>query len=257
MPSPTERFSSRAGAYVKYRPSYPSAVVDFCAEHCGLAPQSVIADVGSGTGISSRLFLARGHRVYAVEPNAAMREAAEADLGTEPGFVSVNGTAEATTLPDDSVDFVVAAQAFHWFEAPTCRREFCRILRPDGWVVLFFNERLPEASAFMQGYERLLREYSEEYGKVPHLDRVRPEVVEAFFAPVPFLAETFDNRQLLDLDGLRGRVRSTSYLPEPGQAGHDAMMADLAALFEKTASDGRVAIQYATRVYAGRLNEPS
>jgi SAM-dependent methyltransferase len=256
VPSPTERFSSRANAYVEHRPSYPEGAIDWLAERCTYGPESVVADVGSGTGISSRLFLRRGNRVYGVEPNRAMREAAEHELGADPKFVSVHGTAEATTLPDGSVDFVVAAQAFHWFDGAVCRQEFRRILQQGGWVVVLFNERLPGVSPFMQGYERLLRAHSEEYCRVPHLDRVRPEVIDSFFAPSAVLATSLANRQVLDFGGLSGRVRSTSYLPEPEAPGYAPMMTDLAKLFDATAVDGKVALEYATRVYTGRLDEP-
>src|SRR5271154_1515768 len=126
---PTARFSSRVEKYVRYRPSYPKEVVALLGKQCGLTAESVIADVASGTGIFTRLLLENGNRVFGVEPNAEMRRAGEEYLAAFPRFTSVAGTAEATTLPDHSVDIVTAAQAAHWFDRAKARREFVRILK--------------------------------------------------------------------------------------------------------------------------------
>src|SRR3954447_4559397 len=125
---PTRRFSNRVEDYIKYRPNYPRALVRLLEAECGMTGASVIADVGSGTGILSELFLKNGNRVYGVEPNREMREAGERLLASYTNFVSVDGRAEATTLDDASVDFVTAGQAFHWFDPPRTRREFVRVL---------------------------------------------------------------------------------------------------------------------------------
>src|ERR1700744_1650569 len=153
MTDSTQRFTDRVADYVKYRPSYPRDVVSFLHETCGVAPDAQVADIGAGTGISARLFLDAGHPVIAVEPNLAMREAANAWLAPYENFRSVAGTAEATTLEDASVDLVIAAQAFHWFDPVATRREFARILRPQGHVALFWNSRLLDRSPFLAGYE--------------------------------------------------------------------------------------------------------
>src|SRR5437899_1233764 len=132
----TERFTDRVADYVRFRPHYPPAVFAELRDRLGLGAGSSVADVGSGTGISARPLLEMGCTVFAVEPNAAMRSAAEQWLGDFPRFQSIAGTAEATTLAEHSVDAVVAAQAFHWFDAASARREFQRILKPRGWVAL-------------------------------------------------------------------------------------------------------------------------
>ena len=149
MTDPTQRFTSRVEHYVRYRPSYPRDLLDLLETRCGLSSASVVADVGSGTGILSELFLENGNRVIGIEPNKEMREAAERRLRRHPRFTSVAGTAEATTLDDASADFVAAGQAFHWFDPERARTEFSRILKPGGWVVLAWNLRRKEATPFL------------------------------------------------------------------------------------------------------------
>ena len=161
-----QRFSNRVADYVRYRPSYPPALLDRLRSECGLRAESVIADIGSGTGLLSELFLKNGNRVFGVEPNEAMRLAGEEYLASYDGFVSVNGSAEATTLDDASVNFVTAGQAFHWFDQNAARAEFLRILKPAGWVVVIWNERLTDASPFVREYEDLLRKFGTDYASV-------------------------------------------------------------------------------------------
>ncbi len=180
----TQRFSSRVENYVRYRPGYPSAVIDLLKDECGLTPASVIADVASGTGIFTRMLLENGNRVYGVEPNSDMRKAGEESLRAYPRFTSVAGTAEATTLDDHSVDFVTAAQAAHWFDREKARREFIRICRPGGWTVLLWNERRTGSTPFLRAYEQLLLEYGTDYQDVRH-ERTTQQI-ETFFAPSRF-----------------------------------------------------------------------
>src|ERR1051326_9243420 len=168
MSNPTQRFSSRVQNYARYRPRYPKEIIDFRMGECGLRADSVIADMGSGTGFLAELFLANGNRVFGIEPNGPMREAGERLLAANPNFTSIDGTAEATTLAEQSIDFVTAGQAFHWFEREACRREFHRILRPGGWVVLIWNDRKTEATAFLRDYEQMLHRFATDYAKVDH-----------------------------------------------------------------------------------------
>ena len=254
MSDPTERFSSRVGDYVKYRPSYPAALFDALERECGIEGPSVIADVGSGTGIASEILLKRGHRVVAVEPNRAMREAAEALLaGRYPdAFTSLDGRAEATGLARESVDLVLAAQAFHWFEHEACRREFRRILRTGGSVALVYNDRSTDASPFLVAYEALLREQSIDYEKVSHRDTISDEVLGAFFGPGGYRALTFENFQDCDRDGLTGRARSSSYVPGPGHPRHERFFSELERIYETYAVSGVVRFEYTTRLFCGR-----
>lgn len=253
MSDSKERFSSRVDNYVKYRPGYPAGVVDVLARECGLTPASTVADVGSGTGISTEVFLRNGNRVYAVEPNREMREAAERLLAGYERFVSVAGAAEATTLDDASVDLVTAGQAFHWFDQPAARAEFARILRPGGWTALMWNIRNVEATPFMREYEQLLREFGTDYENVSHHGVADFEMAE-FFAPNDYQLSLLENAQTFDYEGLEGRLLSSSYVPEAGHPGYEPMLAALRELFDRHASDGLVAFEYQTKIYFGRLD---
>jgi len=211
MTDSVNRFSSRVENYVRHRPGYPVEVVDLLVTECGLTPESVVADLGSGTGILSELFLRHGNPVYGVEPNREMRAAAERLLKDYADFHSIDGKAEATSLADDSVDLVIAGQAFHWFEQERARREFLRILKPEGWVILIWNQRRLYSTPFLRAYEELFLKYGTDYEQVRHENVY--EDIASFFAPEGFRAATFDNFQTLDFDGLQGRAFRPLILP--------------------------------------------
>jgi SAM-dependent methyltransferase len=248
---PRERFSDRVDDYVKYRPGYPPELLELLQRQCGLGPSSVVADIGSGTGILSRQLLASGARVSGVEPNAAMRAAAEAALAGEPRFTSVDGTAEATGLPDGSVDLVTAAQAFHWFDATRAGAELRRVLRPPRWAAVVWNLRAD--TPFNDAYDAMLEELAPEYPAVRARDRVATSGMDAFFAPGAATVTRLRNAQQLDAAGLRGRLASSSYAPKPGSPTYGAIAERLERIFEEHARGGRVEIAYDTVVYWGRL----
>jgi SAM-dependent methyltransferase len=247
---PTRRFTDRVDAYVRYRPSYPPAVLDVLRDQAGLTPGSAVADIGSGTGIFAELLLRNGYTVYGVEPNDAMRQAAERLLAGHANFHSVAGTAEATTLPDRSVDFVVAAQAFHWFDRDMARREFDRVLRVPGRVALVFNSRKTDATPFLRDYERLLQDLGTDYQRVDHT-KLGPEVFARFFGPCGYERRALPNEQRLDLDGLRGRLLSASYTPPPGHPDHEPLLRRIEEMFHAHERGGVVTIEYETEVYYG------
>jgi ubiquinone/menaquinone biosynthesis C-methylase UbiE len=251
-PSPTQRFSSRVSNYVRYRPGYPAAVIDLLSKECGLTPGTVIADVAFGTGIFTRMLLENGNRVFGVEPNAEMRKAGEEFLATYPDFTSVEGTAEATTLPDHSVDLVTAAQAAHWFDLRQARREFIRILKPGGWSVLLWNERRIDTTSFLREYEQLLLRYGTDYQNVRH-ERTTGEI-ETFFAPAPFQVRAFDYQQQFDFSALEGRLLSSSYTPQSDDVAYEPMLKELRRIFDTHQVNDRVAFEYETQVYFGRLS---
>ncbi len=252
MADPTRRFSSRVANYVRYRPGYPPAIVDLLARACGLSRDSIVADVGSGTGLFAELFLQRGYSVLGVEPNREMRAAGERLLAGYAGFTSVDGAAEATTLGDASVDLVTAGQAFHWFDRPRARAEFARILRPPRWAALVWNERQSASTPFLAAYERLLLTYATDYAQVNHT-QVDDAVIGTFFAPGGFTLATFPNRQTFDYAGLEGRLLSSSYAPEPGHPGYAPMLRELRAIFDAHQAGGAVAFIYDTKVYYGPI----
>lgn len=247
-----QRFSNRVADYVRYRPGYPHAVVDTLRDECGLTPASVIADVGSGTGLLSRLFLDNGNVVYGVEPNAEMRAAGEEFLRSYPKFHSVAASAEATMLPGASVDFAVAGQAFHWFDPEATHREFARILKSGGWVAVIWNERRTETSALLRAYEDLLRKHSPDYAEV---SAKYPEALRMaeFFGPNQVHQRTFPNEQLFDFEGLRGRLLSSSYSPPKDHPNHAPMLAELRRIFDLHNESGRVRIEYTAHLYYGCL----
>jgi SAM-dependent methyltransferase len=248
----TKRFSSRVENYVKYRPGYPSEIVTLLRQECGVTDRSLIADVGSGTGILTELFLKSGSQVLAIEPNDVMRAAAERLLAGHSSFRSINGTAEATTLPDQSVDLIVAGQAFHWFNHQGARSEFARILKPGGWVALIWNDRRTASTPFLRDYEELLQNCALDYRAVDH-KQVDAAAIGSFFEPGPLKRSVFENRQVFDFEGLKGRLLSSSYAPEPGHPKHTPMIEKLDLIFHKHQQNGRVVFEYDTLVYYGQL----
>lgn len=251
MSSSTERFTSRVETYAKYRPTYPAAVVDLLRSECGLTADAIVADVGSGTGILSELILKNGNEVIGVEPNQAMRLAAEHLLSSHTTFRSVAGSAEASRLPSASVDLITAGQAFHWFDAVAARREFARILKPMGYVALIWNDRQLDSTEFLRAYEALLRQYGTDYAKVQEFNP--RNVVTEFFAPAGSTLKQFPNRQEFDYEGFKGRVLSASYTPEPGNPNFEPMLSALRKLFDIHQVDGKVAFEYDTKVFYGQL----
>ncbi len=252
MTDPTRRFSSRVENYIRYRPGYPPEIIETLKEECHLNTSCVIADLGSGTGLLAEMFLRRGHRVFGVEPNLEMREAGERLLAHYDRFTSVAATAEETTLPDHSVDFITAGQSFHWFDRARARVEFARILKPGGWVVLVWNERLVSVTPFLAAYEAWVKTYALDYTQVDHR-RIDAEALAEFFTSRSFRLKTFPNRQVFDFDGLKGRALSSSYVPEHGHPRFAEMMAELERIFQVYAVDGKVSFEYETRLYYGRL----
>jgi len=253
-PPSTQRFTDRVADYVRFRPDYPVELIGFLHGPCAISPSALVADIGAGTGISSKLLLDAGHPVVAVEPNAAMRAAADAWLGAIPGYRSVAGTAEATTLDPASVGLVTAAQAFHWFDPERTRREFARVLEPGGAVALFWNSRQLDGSAFLRGYEALLRRYCPDYATVAE-SYPSDERMAAWFGAGLRHRAIFPHAQRLDFEALRGRHLSSSFVPKEGHPDHAPMMEALRELFERDSEAGQVVFAYDTRVFVGGVGD--
>ncbi|HEY0381152.1 MAG TPA: class I SAM-dependent methyltransferase [Candidatus Elarobacter sp.] len=239
----TERFSNRAGDYVVGRPSYPAAAIDALFDGLGEVGDVLAADLGAGTGISSRLLAGRGAQVLAIEPNAAMREAAE----PHPRVEWIAGTAEWTGLDEASIDLVTAFQAFHWFDHVKALREMVRILRPAGRAALIYNER-DESDPFTAAYGDLVRAY-----QTDDTERRRAAGLDVFAAFEGWHVRRrieVRNEHVLDLDGALARARSTSYLPKTGPEA-DELHAAIRALVAKHAQDGSVVMLMRTIVVTG------
>jgi SAM-dependent methyltransferase len=249
--SPTTRFSDRVENYVLYRPGYPREALELLRNECGLLPSHIVADVAAGTGLFTRMLLENGNSVFAVEPNDEMREMGLQQLSNYDRLVSIAGAAEGTTLCSGSVDFVTAAQAAHWFDLPRARAEFMRILRPGGWCVLIWNERVTDATPFLRDYENLLLQYGTDYREVRH-ERTTA-VIHKFFAPTPCQERVFKMHQEFDYEETAGRLLSSSYAPLDDHPNHKPMMRELQRIFDAHARNDRVGFEYRTRVYYGKL----
>lgn len=243
------RFSDRVENYVKYRPHYPREIIDYLKSHNILKDDSVVADIGSGTGISSELFLENGNTVYGVEPNPEMREAAEKIFKDKPNFISINATAEETTLKDKSIDMIIAGQAFHWFDVDKTKKEFGRILKPAGHVILIWNKRKRGDSPFQEEYENLLLKYGTDYKEVGH-QNIGKEGLNILFDG-KFELVNFDNEQVFDFDGLKGRLLSSSYAPNEEHLSYNHMLEELKWIFESFKKNGTITFEYVTELYAG------
>lgn len=249
---PAERFLGRAENYARFRPGYPEGVLDYLRGEVGLRSSDRVADVGCGTGKFAEILLRNGNSVVGIEPNGEMRTVAERLLAGYSGFSMVGGKAEGTGLEPASVDVVAAAQAFHWFEPLLTKAEFKRILKTGGKVILLWNDRVAKGSPFAEEFERLMLTFGKDYGRVKKRINSDPVKVRDFFSGK--LAEMhFDNHQDLDLAGLKGRVASSSFSPEPEHVNFVAMMSALEDLFGRYESGGKITISYHTPVYWGAL----
>lgn len=248
----TSRFSDRVDDYVRYRPDYPAALLEWLQRECGVTTDGLVADIGAGTGISSKMLLDAGYRVIAVEPNAPMRAAAETWLGGDAKFSAVDGRADATGLADASVDLITVAQAFHWFDEEATRREFARVLKPAGLAAIWWNSRRLTGTAFLEGYEALLQTYGTDYTSVAerYADDAR---MRAWFGAGFVGSGRFPHSQQLGFQALRGRLMSSSYAPKEDHPHHAPMLQALRDLFEACAEHGTVSFDYDTRVFAGHL----
>jgi SAM-dependent methyltransferase len=249
----TRRFSDRVENYIKYRPTYPDAVMTFLKTEIHLTPACVVADIGSGTGISSEMFLKNGNPVFGIEPNTEMRQAAERLLAGYAAFTSISGTAEDTTLDAQSIDLAVAGQAFHWFDRPKAKIEFTRILKPNGHAVLIWNDRKVEATPFLKAYDALLYACGVDYEKVNHKN-IDETTLKAFFGRAGFVMKAFHNEQVFDYAGFEGRVLSSSYVPNAGEPKYDEMIDGLKKIFNEHQSGGHVVFEYDTTVFVGRMD---
>jgi len=249
-----ERFSDRVTNYAQFRPGYPVEVMEIIQREFGLAAGATVADIGSGTGIFSQMLLDRGHRVFGVEPNQAMRQAAEDRFRSNPQFTSFSGTAEETGLPDHSVQLVTAAQAFHWFDAERCRTEFARILTSPGNVLLIWNERKRTGTPFQDDYECFLQDYGTDFQQMTEQSQKKIAGLKEFFLPGTYRNFVLDQAQFLTLPEFTGRILSSSFIPGEQHPRHTDVLRAIPVLFEQHAESGRIRLEYDVLIFLGQVS---
>lgn len=248
----TKRFSDRVQDYVKYRPGYPGEVLNYLMDQCKLTPDCTLADIGAGTGIFTKLLLDRGFSVYAVEPNGPMLQAATDQLSSYKNFRSVNGTAEITGLEENSIDLIVCAQAFHWFDNDASKKEFQRILKKGRYVALIWNKRLKSIDDFSKSYDQLLISKTIEYTQVNH-QNISDVNFKIFFKDGSYLLKKFNNVQIFNEEGFIGRAFSSSYVPALSTPEGKVILTALKEIFSRYNSEGKVSFHYETEIYLGKV----
>ena len=249
---PTKRFSDRVENYVKYRPSYPEKIIEELFAKGVITQNSVIADIGSGTGKFSELLVRKGVKVFGIEPNDDMRKAGEEFLSNYSIFQSIAGTAEATNLPNKSIDVITAAQAFHWFRIEETQKEFTRILKPNGYIVLIWNDRDSD-DAFQKEYDKLIVEHCPEYRINDHRN-ISHNDLEIFYKTDKITQFKCEYNQSFDFESLRGRLESSSYTPASDHENYQPMITKLKEIYNKYQKNGQVKFVYRTVMTYGIPN---
>lgn len=247
MSDNTNRFTHRVDDYVKYRPSYSSELIGFLKEKLNINNKTQIADIGSGTGISAKLFLELGATVFGVEPNLKMRTAANIYLKEYSNFLNIDGSGEQTTLESKSIDIIVCAQAFHWFCNEAAKNEFERILKPNGHIVLIWNDR-DENDAFQADYEHIIQKYSTDYNEVAH-KHITDAIIQSFFENRTIEKHSYTYSQSFDFEGLIGRITSSSYMPNKSDANFEAMKNEVRELYQRYEENNQIQFRYTSRVF--------
>lgn len=250
-PRSTELFTGRADNYSQYRPTYPKELISSFETKIGTTPMDIIADIGSGTGILSKLFIENGNTVYGVEPNDEMRAVSAELLRAFPNFHAVKGTGEQTNLADGGVDLIVCGQSFHWFDANLAKAEFRRILKNEGYVALIWNNRTSSERGFNADYEEICRKFSQNYHSSGSTV-MKKEILDSFFGS-SFEIFSIGNHQELTMDGILGRYMSASYSIERKDPNYRNLLEEMETSFNKHQENGKVKLQYETKVYLGRV----
>ena len=246
------RFSDRVKNYVKYRPHYPKEILHILEEKIKLIPQWIIADIGSGTGISSELFVENGNTVFGVEPNKNMRSAAKEYYSQKNNFISINGSAENTTLKDNEVDVIITGQAFHWFNINEAKDEFIRISKEGSYTVIFWNQRKTGDSPFQQEYELFLHKYCKEYDKTTQKNITSAQFCK-FYGSKQYSLVKLNNLQKFDFEGLKGRLQSSSYSPTINDPVYPEMINSLQQIFKNHEVNNQIIFEYDTEIYYGKI----
>ena len=254
----TEKFSGLAEVYTQYRPTYPKEFIDYLYNEVGLTSDSVIADIGSGTGKLSKELLAMGSKVICVEPNADMRFIAERELSIYPNFISIGASAEETTLADGSVDFITVAQAFHWFDKDSFKLECRRILRSSGKVIIVYNTIVNDENVIGgqvsqkrdKIYMRLCPNF---HGRAGGIATEGIKAFESFFNNDIYETRVIRTTSAKPLENFVGGSLSASYAPKEGEENYEVFVCELTELFNKFSVDGVVTLSNDTSSYVGEV----
>ena len=247
------RFTTKAVRYDRYRWGYAPESIHHLLDITSLGRQSYVADIGSGTGILTKELVDKVDTIYAVEPNQVMRQIAECHLGQYPAFISVDGKAEATTLPDQSVDLIVVATALHWFEPEPTLQEFRRILKPDGWLAVFFHSKINQDL-----YQALQTISCEENGWDLTSGRkpIRGDShTDYYFGEHQMEKVTFPQIRHENWEAFSGGILSDSHAPEDKNPKFPRFMADLRAVFDQFNTNGMIQIMGGTELMIGKISK--
>ena len=249
------QYSRTVEYYRRYRPRYPQTLIEWLKNECTLSAEHIIADIGSGTGQMTELFLKNGNLVYSIEPNADMRRAVEQELHTYSNLKSLDATAEATTLPDNSVNLITVGNAFHWFNPSQTRKEFFRILKPQGWVILAWNLERNNGSPFAMAFEGFWQKHIDPAARFKRAgeSKISDNVIQ-FFGVENLKEISFDNYQVCDFEALKGVALSFLKAPQPGDPRYPVMLDELKVLFNQYQENGMVTLEYDTAVSYGQLS---
>lgn len=245
-----ELFSGKADVYKKYRSEYPDIFLDYLYSDLGFSPQSIIADIGAGTGMLSKCLLQRGSRLIFVEPNEDMFNAAKAEFGQNERCVFIKAPAEETTIPSTSVDFVTAARSFHWFDSERFKTECQRILKPDGRVLIIWNnDKLPQE--ITEETDALSRKYSALFENQPHRKNKTTEAFGQFFKNGSYEHVKFEKESEMNKETFIGRFLSRSYAPNEGEENYEVFVNGLKEIFDRYANKGCITTTNCTECFYG------
>lgn len=253
MANTVERFDGRAEDYDRYRERYDAReLLTLLREWSGLTPDWLIADVGAGTGMLADVFLANGNRVIAIEPNAGMRAACTRLHEGERRLEIRDGTAEATGLPDASVDVVANGRALHWFDVKAAMQEFKRVLRPGGWLVVVAGGRTERGREANEALTRMLQEFTGDLMYREKAYKVYGDVKDLFNGS-EYRHYERGGEMRMNWDQLRGMTLSLSHAPlvdDPRFPRFENLLRDY---FDRYQKDGVVTLETRCWVNAGRM----
>lgn len=253
MKQGAERFSSKTDDYAKGRPDFPKEIIDFLYEHKVIDEKSIIADIGSGTGRFTKLLLERDHHVYGVEPNDEMRSKAEELLSKFNNFTSISGNAESTTLPNNSLDLITVAQAFHWFDKEKCLVEFKRILKDNGKVFIIWDDLINDYNDFSKEFRNLSNRFRKVAPETNGKRVSRDETIAELFKDKKHISNYFDHELYQNFERVKAGALSASFAPKADEDNYEEFISELERVFNKYAENGEVCTGFRVTCCLGKI----